>query len=585
MNISNLLFSQNPLGGSVGINTTVKIDTPYDLNSRKVYRQVYYLHFSVDPSSEGIVVDDAASVLQGYFNDYQLNLTENDTCFQTIAWQAIKEADNTATNLVKVHLAHPWRLHSVSTIDTRGVEVLRLDGDSVSSQPTVSGNANRVFSNEFIGQDFALRKVAVFPIREIQEKVDKKTLSRVVNEIAVDMGKVVGEVKNGSKIISSHGINSINLRSVPTGPRILLGEIGQTPSLEDNLLSIWQQPGEQPETPVYFFTENIDWQTALLQIQKSCDRYFTALKESSVSPSANLYLPIIFESDTPVRLYLTELGVEYGLVRSHLDKVAPKHTISFSGTAVDTEQLQLSLPTNCNIKKAKIKIHNSLKNNLNFVDPNVLIESPSFHSGMTLFEGTSIANRFLNTAPQLIDSIVIAVLPQAEEVRATLQIVKDINNAPNGPVLAESQIKLSQSYTKQWSIANFSNPILLDTGYSWLRLRMRQGCLVWLGEENSEGAVHINQPDKVESKINAMILQNHVGFVGASGSEELGLTIQVGHSQAVFEEKEGSVLTFDIVEALNSHCGSGAPPPVAIKFSSGSQGNITIKGLDIIYEI
>lgn len=592
MNISTFLSAQYPSASGFGKNTTININTPQDSNGRKRYRQLYYLHFTVDPSSDGIVIDTAVSILQGYFHDYTLHLTANNLSFQTQAWQAITETGNTLPNLVKVHLTHPWHLQSVSTVDHRGVEVLRLDGDVVSSEPTISGNANTTFADKFIGQDFALRKVAAFPIpKPIKKTADKKqqTLAKKSgNDFAVEMASNLGEKgidsANENLMAASYGIRTINLKSLPTGPRILLGEIDQIPTPEDNLLSIWQQAGEQTQLPVHFFTDNNAWQAALQQIQKACDRYFATLQQSNTPPSAHLYLPIVFESDTPASLQLNELKLEYGLLRQRLDNIKAKHTLKFTGTAIENLQLPLSLPPNSNIKYATLKLKNSLKKGFGLADATALTDTLDLHTGVDMIEGLTVANRVHNTLPQQVDGIVLAILPLADDITATLQIVQDVNNGPNGSILAQTQIKLQQPHVRQWAVAKFSVATLLDTGDYWLCLTIQQGHLFWLGK-NGDGAVHIQQKDKVDKKVKLLILQHQFGFSNALNSDSVDVTVRVADTPASLLKKLNSELTFDLASGLNKHYGAGNPAPMLVNLASASKGNITINAVEVIYEI
>ncbi len=312
MQIIKLLHSQNPGASGLVKNTTVDVATPVDRNGRKVYRQSYYLHFRLDADCHGIVMDLAASRLQGHFDDYTLHLTAGNKTFQTVDWEAVKEDGSTTANLVKVHLTHPWRLQSVSTIDNRGVDVMRLDGAAVGQEPTLSGNSNSFLSGEFIGQDFALRRVAPYPATILVEQQPPQLSGKIpvvvknfadMKATSVDHG-VSGGIQTQVEMVATaaHGIRTINLRSVPTGPRILLGEIGTLPDVNANLLSIWQLAGEQTQVPVQFLMEEDQRIAAIGQIQLTCTRFFAGL--GAAKPPAHLYLPIIFESDTPTRLCL-----------------------------------------------------------------------------------------------------------------------------------------------------------------------------------------------------------------------------------------------------------------------------------------
>lgn len=591
-----LLSAQNPGASVVGKNTNINIDSPLDDNGRKLYRQLYYLHFTVDPACEGIVIDTKSSILQGYFHDYTLHLTENNLNFQTFPWQATTESDNDLPDLVKVHLTHPWQLQAVSTVDHRGVEVLRLDGDVVSGEPTIKGNANVPFGSEFTGQDFALRKVTTVRASSHSKKAKDKTqptstkasTNNSDNNFALELESNQADIgldaANNNTVVAAHGIKTIKLKSLPTGPRILLGEMAQTPSLDDNLLSIWQQPGEQTQLPVHFLKDDNTWQAAFKQIQKACDSYFAKLLANGTLPSADLYLPIIFECDTPARLRITEFKLDYGLLRQHLDNIESKHTLKFAGNTIENQQLPLSLPVNSTIKHATLRLNNSLKNGFGLADNSTLANILHQHTGVDMAKGLTVANRVHNTEPQQVDCIVLAVLPFSDDSKATLQIVQDVNNGPKGSVLAQTQIELQQPHVRQWAVAKFPSPTLLDSGVYWLSLTIQQGHLIWLGEFG-DGIVHIQQKDKVDKKIDSLKLLTLSGISIPQPGASADVTIQIADTPAPVLKQDNSELTFNLKDGLNLHYGTGRPPPVLVNLTSGSKGNLTIKAVEVVYHI
>ncbi len=592
MIISTLLSLQDPSAVGIRKNTMVNIDTPLDSNGRKRYRHLYYLYFTVDPSADGLVIDAAASLLQGFFHDYALHLTANNLYFQTQAWEGVTEAGSSLPNLVKVHLTHPWRLQSVSTARQCGIEVMRLDGDAVCSEPTISGNANAVLTKEFIGQDFAVRKVASFPVAQSRKTLNAhkpqalagRNTGALTGELERNSAPSGLDVMNGSRIdsASSYGITTIKLQSLPTGPRILLGEIGHTPASEDRLLSIWQLAGEQTQVPICFFEDNDGWHDALQQIQKACDRYFAAVQQGSAGPSAHLYLPIVFESDTPVRLQLSELRLEYHLLRRHFDGIEGKHVLKFSGTTIEKRQLPFSLPQNSTVKRATLTLKSSLKNGFPMARPFADINTSHLYTGVDMREGLGVAARIRSAQPEQIDCIALAVLPLADEVTAVLQIVQEVQGGPNGSVLAKTQLKLQQGQNRRWSVAQFATPVLLDSGDYWLRLTIRRGRLFWFGKDG-DGAVHIQGKETPAKKLNTLILLNQSGLSSQQNSKNVDVSIDVAGTPASLLEKSPADMTFDLAAGLNEHYGMGKPAPVQLFFTSGSKGNLAVMAVEVIY--
>lgn len=593
MNITKLLHAKNPAGTGLAVNTTIDIATPQDRDGRKFYRQLYYLAFKLEPGCHGIVIDSATSQWQGWFNSYDLSLTPGDNVFQTKNWTAEKEDGSATPTLVKVHLVHPWRLVAVNTNDVRGVAVLRLDGDAVSEKATLSGNANSTLPGEFIGQDFALRKVAPFlSIKNPQQEIHKAGGATQImmaksagSGSALNQGDNIQAQAQANAIVASHGIKNIHLRSLPTGPRIMLGEIDAIPDANTALTSLWQQPGEQTELPVTFFADEQSRKSALQQLQQKFDRYFAEREKSDPPPPAlptYLYLPIAFESDTPARLRLTALNLQYHLLRNRFDALDVKHTLKFAGGTVTAQSLTLGLPANSQITRAQFQVTNNLKPGFAL---NGMAGSASLngHTGFDLTEGSTVSNRVDNATPLQLQHLLLALLPLTDNVQATLQILRDSQDSPAGAVLAQTQLQLESSGGRQWAVASIA-PLLLDSGPCWLRLTVQQGRLLWLGQ-NAPGHVQFTSGAGPGKTVRTLQLMAILSAAGTDENGMAGLSVQVNNISASSSGNAEDGIQIDLAAGLNGHFGSGTAAPAPVAFVSGSAGNITVSNLQVEYNI
>lgn len=593
MNITQLLHAKDSAGTGLAVNTTRDIATPQDRDGRKFYRQLYFLAFKLEPGCHGIVIDDDASQWQGWFNSFDLSLTAGDKVFQTKDWTAEKEDGSATPTLVKVHLVHPWRVVAVNTNDVRGVAVLRLDGDAVSDKATLSGNANSTLPGEFIGQDFALRKVAPFlSIKNPQQEIQKAGgAKKIMMAKSAGSGTTATQIDNiqaqaqANAIVASHGIKNIHLRSLPTGPRILLGEIDATPDANTALTSLWQQPGEQTALPVTFFADEQSRKSALQQLQQKFDRYFAEREKSDPPPPplpTYLYLPIAFESDTPARLRLTALNLQYHLLRNRFDALDTKHTLKFAGGTVTAQSLTLGLPANSQITRAQFQVTNNLKPGfaLNGIAGSASLNG---HTGIDLTEGSTVSNRVDNATPLQLQHLLLALLPLTDSVQATLHVLRDNQDSPAGAVLAQTQLQLNQTGVRQWAVASIA-PLLLDSGPCWLRLTVQQGRLFWLGQ-NAPGHVQFTTGAGPGKAVRTLQLMAMLSAAGANENGMAGLSVQVNNVGASSSGNAEEGIQIDLAAGLNGHFGSGTAAPAPVAFVSGSAGNITVSNLQVEYNI
>lgn len=503
----------DPEAGSGGLQkgTTISLDDPYEQEGRTVYRKVYYLRFRIDPSADGVVLHKEASAFNGQFNPYTLNLTPGNEVFQARDWESVTEEGQSSPNLVKVHLNHPWRLRYVRTNDYRGVEVLRLDGEAVSEEPSLRGNSNTYFTDEFIAKDFALRKVAPFPVTAAEVQVGSKELEAhtLVGKKGLAGGSTttysLEKEKNGAATdepfltpsleeaaAPPHGITHIKLKGVPTGPRLLLGEIDQ--EIEGStLISVWQQAGEALDTPLEFLSSSAEIEALINSLQTAFDRYFEQVHDEGLALPNQLHLPLVIESDAPATFKFHELALEYSLVRKRFENTSEKTTLKFTGRSVETQSLGISLPDDIAIHRASVQLTPKFKSQGKGEDQASLLQPLEHHQGLHMSAGKAVLQQFQPDLPKRVNEVSVALLPLSQNLNFSLEIIADRKGQPSGEQLTKSEAVTMTADTvghgaaaeRRWHRVDLIKPVTLDAVDYWLKLVLHEGQLIWLSESTT----------------------------------------------------------------------------------------------------
>ena len=606
------LFS-HPTSGAAGIDAgdSISINTPVEIEGRVSYRSIYYLRFAFDSVADGLRIKTASSQFSTQFDKYTLYLTEDNDTFQTQDWQV--EEDN---DLIKVHLTHPWRLEKVRTYDYRGIDVLRLDGEAVAEEATVKANTNVTLGAEFIAQDFAIRRVGRYNSSELTvseqtsagrakaegvsgkgagaskgKNASKETLFMVSNSSGIGTGSSV-DISDGYAIddvavesfgiesAPAHMIKSLQLKSVPTGQRIMLGNINEALDDSDSaqLTSFWQLAGEQLQTPVQM--TGAEAKELLPQLQTLIDRYIAATPRNEIGDQ--LFLPITFESDTPSLLKLNGLAIEYKLLKTTWDhwsqdqKDAGKETVRFPGDQLFVHALQLNLPLGTAINQANLRVAADIGQASGFAAAS-LASSLNQAKGVSVTQGSSVAKGMTLDAAMNINRVAVALMPVTEHVIANVELVADVAGKPMGSVLARGSIALEKQGERSWVFATLDQSALVDIGLVWLRITCNEGALVWLaddvaGKVSVKHGHHFNQINNLQLlAVTAYALDSELA------STALNIQFQVNDTLSLFASNELDGLPQITAPGVNlTQASYGLVSPEA--------GTVTLYGPDIEYQ-
>ncbi|MBV1878735.1 MAG: hypothetical protein KUG79_13925 [Pseudomonadales bacterium] len=607
MKVVRLLDSTESTGGpSAG--SRVVIDTPVDVNGRTIYRNSYILKFNLDPTTDGIVVDQENTLLTGDFKPCQIHLNQTDTNYQLQDWQASDVTAGANSDLIKVRLTHPFRLVRVNSYDSRGVEVLRLDGEAVSDEPTIFGNANAPFSAEFIGRNFALRRVTPFNVAlglnfqsvsklDFSEENAKQKMQGEYTGSTGAGGKSDVSKNNGGKqaAVNAFGIKNIELQSYPTGPRVLLGKIGALVDSETALTRVWQVAGEQTEPATALLSTAQQAEVFSNQLQNLCDDYFNEIRGQGLSPAAEVFLPIVFESDTPAHLHFGLINIEYSMLRNHFDNIDTKQNIKFDGRTLEHNKLNLSLPPLANIRKAEVEINISMSAVSGLGQNAGLIASLDKNVGVRAAGDVVVCRKITPTNAFNSDTVAIAVMPLSPNVNITVQIIEAINGGPNGALLGSASLTAEFQNNQQWVVAAMDKTVLLDTADYWLCVSCTEGEMLWLGQSGVAEEVILGPTTVTNSaatttqlrttKITTIAPLYEFGLSQGNVDFSQALAMQVGEVSAELMLTDGAKLKYDFAVGLNQLLGTHSEDAAAaVIVGAASAGSITVYPPAITYD-
>lgn len=589
------LFSQHT-EGTQGLtdNTTINVDTPVEINGRTAYRRTYYLRFTFDDYANGIRIKPTTSKLKARFDEYYLHLNSDNEAFQTQPWQ-VEDEDT----LVKLHLTHPWRLTKVRTWDARGIDVLRLDGDAVSEEPTIKANANFTIAAEFVGQDFALRKKPVYRASDITQAEDFS--EQTVTKHAIQKGKgtkgdkvmaLVGDATDGVSLddishddmafetdavesIPAHGIKWVQLKSVPTGPRIAIGSVNQSIEEQSEVTSLWNEPGQHNDTPVWLPQSRCE--AVLAQVQTALDRYIAQQVEAGDAVADTLYLPLTIESDTPAKFRFSDLEIHYSLLKNQWDhwsesqKQAGKETIAFDGSALKNLALALSFPPDAQVDKAVIHFGTDVSSSSGFA-ANTFTTDLNQAKGIQVVQGTTAASRLEMTQAKLVNRAAIALYPVTDKADIQVCLRSDQNGKPQGAVLTEAGLTIDKLDGRQWIFAAFAEDVLLDAKNYWLTVGCAEGAVVWLADD--EPGHSFFEASGSGKRIDQFTLLWELGL-----SLPAGVTESVNNIAMRFDTNLVSITG----EQLDATAQFTPTIPQMINLVVGEQGEVTIYQPEIEY--
>ena len=577
-------------------NHTISIDDATEINGRTGYRRVVYLRFQFDGYANAIRINTQSSKLTSQFEPYLYHLSESDETFQTQDWEVLEEH-----SLVKVHLTHPWRLNKVKTWEARGLDVLRLAGEALSDEPTIKANANTTIAPDFISQDFALRIKAVYSASQVtpaanasgsasgkaaakgkgkSKASEGKTVMKMMLAPEAGPGVSLDDIAMEESLledlaaqpIPAHGIQWIQLKSYPTGPRLCIGQINQEPNDQTQWQTLWTEPGQHLAT---IAQSQATAANLLRQLQTQLDRFFEQAKKAGTPVSSDLFIPLAIESDMPAKFRFNDLEIEYSLLKNQWDhwteeqKKAGKQTLQFDGTGLYSFPLQLHFPAGAQVNKALIHLGTDISETSGFA-AGALGANLQQTTGLQANPGTTLAKCLDLSQAKQVNQAAIAILPVTENASIKLQLAEDLNGKPLGAILSETSVDIAEP-GRQWIVTSLSNSVLLDSKNYWLTLLCSEGTVIWLGDATSGKAYVIKNGS--HQLINSVTLLGELGhsLPAAQASTPGNLALQC---DAAVQAINGDAV--DVSSYL-------ASPPAAIQLLSGEAGAIVLYAPEIEY--
>jgi len=411
---------------------TAAIDSAVGTVPQRRFRRTWTLNLITDEFAEKIVLEPVNSWLQAKFLPYSFN----------IGSAAIQRKDD---KTVVVTLDQPLQVESIRTDSsmTGSLELYRIDGSTVASEPTVtqaiaSSQAN-LLSKKFTAAQFAIR------------------------------------LKNKGTL-SPNEIKSVRIKSYPTTPSIgLLDTRQEFPSI----IPIWLEP--------FSSAGSLNLNS---QLTKPLQRYLDSL---DFPANGSLALTLVAESDAPCQIQISAFSLAYHLKREQFlttpDK--PKRTLRFTGGMLAPQSIDIELPPNSQLRAASIRLADSSQP----ADP--LIASTSLpmssaaaplltqRTGIQTNLGQWIAQPFVCDRAQKINGLSLALLPLHLDTQLILELHTDAKGQPSGKIVSRTTLRLQTIGRLHWYAVSF-DPVILDSQPYWWLLGTAQGAAVWVADETIE---------------------------------------------------------------------------------------------------
>lgn len=450
-------FHAQPGGARVQDGTALDLTTPVQEGGVTLFRRLLSLRIPLDAHCDGLALAPS-SRLEVAFQPRTVTLAGAG------AWASRWEeaADRLDAELVTpasiVRARHP----------TRGqVAFHRVDGEAVAEQPSASGRVDHALPEPFVAVAFQ----AVFSGSPAAKRVDEsvaavRKATSVQSRAQAAPGATAWGMDKESVQAGQIQANrvSLDLAGVPTSPRLRLsgGEAGEN-------LWQWLVPGEQPAGATY-----AAWGEDLVKaLQPALDRAFS-LRAAGADA---LELPFTIESDAPCGVVLTHLELDIRLRKELLSEPA---RLDFSGGGEETRALPLSFPAG---QPLELRLEASLvTRGAGSAAALPAIEADKRHLGAHLEAGASLAVPWQAEKPSRLAGFAVAWHGLTDQTELGLALFPDQGGRAAAKPLLEGRVEAATAGSG-W-LRCVWEPGDIQPGRYWLRVQVRAGAGLWLGENS-----------------------------------------------------------------------------------------------------
>ncbi len=542
------------------------ITAPVESGPQRFFRRELILHLGNPLGAEAVVIDPVATELHVKFESLDYNALANTGGIPA----STQRFPNSTTMLVEMEA--PREVLSIGlalpTIELHGkrLELYRVDGDAIVDKPTQTRSLHPLFQGfvqidvPFGGSGGSVGSFVFDPSRGTQLLREPFIDARFA--VRVRKSDEAFEALNGGKV------TAVNVQGVPTGARIGI----KVPSSSEEIVYI-----ARPEAFTSFAAG------ALLA------KELNSLLERLSSPlPANMPIALLFESDAPCRVHVTQFAVVYTLRQHSFPSGDETQVLRFAGQAQTTQSIQLELPSNVTVTSAVMEMTESFgaSRALNTENADAALQEAN---GVQIDAERWAAQSVTQSEALSVDGLVVALMGVQPNTELTIQIREDWHDGPTGTVLTENKVTLDQLGERRWIALQFPQSVILNALPYWIVVRAARGAAVWLASQGASPLRVFSGEEAAPTELSRLdnlqaLLYFHSSLTSVLDTPPVRLFVngQLANAGGMTAERR----QFDIRTALNANSspeGSGKRT-VSLEFVSDLRGSITVYPPVIEYE-
>ncbi|MCD6224410.1 MAG: hypothetical protein J7K32_02615, partial [Deltaproteobacteria bacterium] len=410
-----MIIIENPAltqGGTATSETGWNIEQKTGEHPIIFYRKIFYLRFLLNNNPDKIVINKESTELQVAFAPLEYNSAAPGAEADITPY-----ADSFIVDL-KTAPGYPSKIN-INNANVSQVEIYRVDGNRLMSDPTLTINNNTTISEEFVAARFAI-------------KANKS---------------------NGDQIqFTKDEIQAINIISYPTGPRIGLAD----PAKPEGAIFFRQEPGLIKPADISS-TFSLNASTAFAEaLQGYLNRYF---EENNPVDQQHIDIALIVESDAQCSFSLSRFAVYYSPVligfRLPDDQKSDKIVLRFARDKIESHNINIKVPLD--FTEAEISLEPSFGNN-----PPLLTEKNFPVNENALNQGVYINNinwAALPVQPEkagILQGIYLYLLPLNIKTEIIIELQEDWQGEPSGKILQTCQTTMGQTGEREFVLFRFA---------------------------------------------------------------------------------------------------------------------------------
>lgn len=502
------------------------------------YRKIFYLRFLLSNNPDKIAINKESTELQGAFASLEYNSAAPGA-----------EADITPYEdsfIVDLKTAPGYLSKiNINNANIARVEIYRIDGSSLMSEPTLTINNNTISSEEFVAARFALKA--------------KKS--------------------NGDQIqFTRNEIQTINIISYPTGPRIGLAY----PAKPEGAIFFQEEPGLIKLANIsstFSYNASIAFAEAL---QGYLNRYF---EENNPVDQQQIDIALVVESDAQCSFSLSRFAVYYSPALTSFrlpdDQKSDKIVLRFAKDKIESHNINIKVPLG--FTAAEVSLEPSFSNSLP-----LLTEKDFPGNENMLNQGVYLNNlnwAALPVQPEkagILQGIYLYLLPLNIKTEISLELQEDWQGEPSGKILQTCQIAIEQTGQKEFVLFRFTQALPLNPGSYWILAKASSGTAVWLaGQGKGQVRFFVQkqnslQKESFNSLANTQPVYKLIFKRQKNHSSCLQLSIKDNIINPEPADKNRYNLKNSITQYLNNIPGDNALANVPLTFTATGPGLVTV---------